>query len=278
MVLTPSLAHSAVARPALVRSGVGGRLGVLHSTSPLLLDDGPFSGRADDGLHRPLPALPAAADFKRATLYTEMVTANTLVHADPERARALPRPRRRRDAGRAAARRLGPGAAAARGGDRGAVGLRRDQPELRVPERPRGGARLLRRRADARARARRRVLRGDRRRRGPGRPGERQVPDRRRGRRRGRAAPRRRRGVREPLRLRRRRRRGQRRPPLCRPRAQGGARRALARAEPQGAAAQAGARPPPRRRARRHPVLAQRRAADGRRLRSSRCATATSRA
>ena len=234
-------------------------------TSPLLLDDGPFSvAPMMDYTDRFLRFLLRRIS-KRATLYTEMVTANTLVHADPNE---LERFLGRDDGETPVVLQLG-------GSDPEAL---RRAAAIAAPwgfdainlncgaERPRGGARLAA--PLMRERAARRVLRGDRRRRGPGRPGERQVPDRRRGRRRGGAAPRRRRGVREPLRLRRRRRRGQRRPPLCRPRAQGGARRALARAEPQGAAAQAGARPPPRRRARRHPVLAQRRAADGRRLRS----------
>ena len=105
---------------------------------------------------------------KRATLYTEMVTANTLGTPTNELERFLGRD----DGETPVVLQLGGSdpEQLARGGDRGAVGLRRDQPELRVPERPRGGARLLRRRADARARARRRVLRGDRRRRGPGVP------------------------------------------------------------------------------------------------------------
>ena len=83
MVLTPLSAHSAVARPALVRSASVAASASIHSTSPLMLDDGPFSvAPMMDYTDRFLRFLLRRIS-KRATLYTEMVTANTLVHADP---------------------------------------------------------------------------------------------------------------------------------------------------------------------------------------------------
>ena len=93
---------------------------------------------------------------RHALLYTEMVTTGALIHGDVPRhldfnrrgASRRPATRRQR-AGRAGAMR-----AAGRG-----VGLRRDQPQLRLPERA-GAARLLRRLPDVGAAAGGRLRQG----------------------------------------------------------------------------------------------------------------------
>ena len=79
-----------------------------------------------------------------------MITARALLHGDADAAAAL---RRRRAPRRAAARRQRARRARGRGAARRCGGLRRDQSQRRLPERPRAG-RLFRRGADARARAR----------------------------------------------------------------------------------------------------------------------------
>ncbi len=116
---------------------------------------------ADDGLDRPaLPLLPSPADPSRPALHRD----GDDRRAAPWRRAAASRFRSGRAAGGAAARRQR--ARGARGGGAAgrALGLRRDQPQLRLPERA-GAARLVRRLPDGRARARGRLRQGDARRR-----------------------------------------------------------------------------------------------------------------
>lgn len=209
---------------------------------------------------------------KHTYLYTEMVVDSTLIHnPDTDKCGLSPsqcRPRRfgaqatheaassapraqvpvvpgGAAADRAAAGRQRPGQAGGGGAHRGALRLRRGQPQLRLPQRPRRGRRLLRRGAHAAPGGRRGGLRGDARRARRRHARHRQVPPgrRRRGQLRG-AVQLCGRGV-----------GGRRRAPLHHPRAQVPAQGPQPAPEPHGAAAAV------RRRRRRSPACTTRRRA-----------------
>ena len=78
---------------------------------------------------------------RRALLYTEMVTAEAILHGDRDRLLGL---QPRGAPGRAAARRLRSGQARRGGGHRRGLRLRRDQPQRRLPVGPRAGGPLRR--------------------------------------------------------------------------------------------------------------------------------------
>ena len=161
----------------------------------------------------------------RVLLYTEMIVAQAIVTRRPQ---VPARVRSRGASGRAAARRRRTRAARRGGRDRRVIRLRRDQPERRLPERPRAAG-DLRRLPDGAAAAGRGLRARDER--GGHRAGDGEVPHRHR--RPGRL------GV--PARL-RRRDRGRRLRDRHRARAQGHPERTDAEAEPRGAAARLRAR------------------------------------
>ena len=186
--------------------------------------------RADDGLDGPaLPVLPAPDLASRTALHRDGDRAG----ARARRRAAPPRLRSRRAPGGTAARRQRSAPARARGEARRALGLRRDQSQLRLSLRARAD-RQLRRVPDGGARAGRRLREGDARRGVDS--GHRQAPHR----------PRRGRGLRFRARLRRHGRRGGLRG-VRRARAQRRAEGAVAEGEPRGAAAALRGRAPARR-------------------------------
>ena len=113
--------------------------------------------RPDDGLDRPpLPLLPPPAEPPRAAVHGD----DDHGRADPWRRAAPPGLQCRGASGGAAAGRQRAGRAGALRPPGRAVGLRRDQPQLRLPQRARA-ARLLRRLPDGRAAAGGRLRQGD---------------------------------------------------------------------------------------------------------------------